>query len=58
MKMHLRKRAVRTSKPLHLFRILNDIWNELPNYYVEPLVASVPKRSRIVYELMGGSTKY
>ena len=58
MKTHLRKRALLPRNPMHLFRILNEIWNSLPNSYFESLVASMFNRSKIVRENKGGSTKY
>ena len=48
MKMHLRKRAVPPPNIMHLFHILNQIWNRLPDSYSSNLVASMPNRVRSV----------
>ena len=58
MKSTLRKRSVYPKSPMHLFHILRDIWNSLPDSYFNNLVASMPKRMRSVREQRGRSTKY
>lgn len=56
MKSDLHKRAVDSRNPMHLYRIINDIWTNLTKRYIESLVASMPKRARIVREQRGGSS--
>ena len=56
--MYLRKRAVPPSNPKHLFHILNQIWNSLPDSYFSSLDASMPNRTRSVRVGTGGSAKY
>ena len=50
MKIRLRKRSVFPSSPMHLFHILCDIWNTIPDSHFRSLVASMPKRARTVHE--------
>ncbi len=58
MKSHLHKRPVPPRNPMHLFEILSNIWNSLPDSYFESLVASMPKQLEIVRKQRGRSTKY
>ncbi len=58
LKSRQRKRHLHPSSPNHLFSILNEIWNSLPDDYLNNLVVSMPKRVRIVRTGKGRSTKY
>ena len=58
MKSRLRKRDVRPRNPTHLFGILSEIWNSLPDSYFRNLVASMPKRIKLVKDNRGRPMKY
>ena len=58
MKFQLRKRSKHPSNPVHLFQILNEIWNALPDSYFTTLIASMLNRVRSVRQNKGQSTKY
>ena len=58
IKTRLWKRDVLPRSPMHLFQILTDIWNSLPDCILENLVASMPKRAKLVRKLRGKSAKY
>ena len=58
MKNRLRKRAVPPSNPLHLFRVLSEIWYSIPDAHLQNLVSSMVKRVTMVKNFKGGSTKY
>ena len=58
MKQNLRSRTVHPSSPTDLFRILNDIWRNLPDSYFESLIESMPRRARLVHCSKGCSIKY
>ena len=58
MKNRLRKRSVHPSSPMHLFSILSEMWNTLPDSYFQSLVASMPVRVKKVRQGRGKSTKY
>ena len=58
MKSRLRKRSLYPTSPMHLFSILNDMWNNLPDEYFKNLVESIYKRAKMVLHGKGRSTKY
>ena len=47
-KQRLRKRNVHPRNSMHLFTILFTMWNELPQSYLQILIASMPKCVRAV----------
>ena len=58
MKAQLQKLSVPPSNPMQLFGILSEMWNSLPDSFLENLVASMPNRVDIVLKQPGKSTKY
>ena len=44
----LRKRNEYPRNAMHLYNILSTMWNELPQSYLENLIAFMPKRVRAV----------
>jgi len=46
MKSRLRKRSMHPTLPMHIFSILSEIWNSLPDEYFNNPVCLMPKRSR------------
>ncbi len=48
MRTRLRKRDVLPRSPMHLFQILSGMWNSLPDSIFGNLVASMPKRAKLV----------
>ena len=57
-KNRLRKRAVPPKNTMHLFQILSQMRNSLPDSYFESLVASMPARVEMVCKHLGRTTKY
>lgn len=53
-----RKRLEHTKNSLHLFHIVPEMWNTLPDIYFMNLVASIPERVEMVRRSRGGSTKH
>ena len=49
MKMHLQKRTIPPTNPMHLFHILNQIWNSSSDSYFSNLVVSMPNCVRSVH---------
>ena len=58
MKSLLRKRSCYTPSPVHLFSILNDMWNNLHDDYFKNLVESMHKRAKMVLDGKSRSDKY
>ncbi len=58
MKNRVRKQAVPPKNTVHLFQILSQMWNSLPDSYFKSLVASLPARVKMVREHLGRSTNY
>ena len=58
MKSKLRKRNVHPTSTSHLFQILTEMWHSLPDSAFDDLVASMPKRARMVRQVRVRSTKY
>ncbi len=48
MKAHLRKRPVPLRNPMHLFEILYNMWNSLPDSYFESIAVSMPNHVDMV----------
>ncbi len=58
LKMYLRKLASYPENCNERFTTLSNMWHSLPDSYFHNLIASMPKRVKIVKENKGGSTKY
>ncbi len=58
MIQNLHKRYVHPRSTLHLFKLLSEMWNSLLDSLFENLVASMPKRAKMVKKNRGRSTKY
>ena len=54
----LRSRTRHPRNPMHLFDILSQMWNSIPDSYFNVLIGSMPNRIKSVRENRGGSTKY
>ena len=50
MKSRLRKRSLYPTSPMHLFSILNEMWNNLPDEYFKNLVKSMLKMLECYFE--------
>ncbi len=53
LEMQLRKRRMYPRNPVELFHILMNLWNNLPDSYFRNLVASMPKRIKMVRKNRG-----
>ena len=58
MTQNLRKRYVHFQSILHLFEVLSEMWNTLPDSLFENLVESNPKSAKMVNKNRDRSTKY
>ena len=54
MKLQIRKRSTPLRNLMHLFGILSNMWNTLPDSYFQNLIASMPKRIKDVRKNLGG----
>ena len=58
LKRQIRERPDYPRNADHLFEILQNEWNAIPDYYFTGLITSMESRATIVKSNKGGSTKY
>ena len=58
LKRQIRERPDYPRNADHLFEILQNEWNTIPDYYFTSLITSMETRATTVKSNKGGSTKY
>ena len=58
LKRRIRERPEHPRNADHLFELLQDEWNDIPDDYFISLITSMKTRATIVKSNKGGSTKY